>query len=227
VGFQTITRLDEYAGESAVVLLATQLGLDYSPTQAKRVVAEWVEFLSAGPSPIEELRFVSRTPKRMFEALRGQTQLKILQVKWGDYEDLSALEGMQELHTLRLAGASSVQTLSPLASLQRVRTLSLESLRRAHDLSPVGEMRSVTSLDVGGDWMSIRIAHVDSISFLRLMPQLRRLLLHTMIVDDLDYSPVLALPALDEVRVMQARGMRPSYEELTALTPWSVNGEWP
>jgi hypothetical protein len=59
------------------------------------------------------------------------------------------------------------------------------------------------------------------------MPQLQRLLLHTMIVDDLDYSPVLALPALDEVWVMQAHGMRPSYEELTALTPWSVNGEWP
>ncbi len=88
-------------------------------------------------------------------------------------------------------------------------------------------MRSVVSLDVGGDWMSLRIAHVDSLSFLREMPQLQRLLLHTMIVDDLDYSPILDLPALRQVRVMRARGMQPPYEELTALRSWSVNGEWP
>ncbi len=180
-----IRRVDEYAGEAVVVLAATQLGSEYSATQAKRVVGEWVEFFSAGPSPIQELSFVSRTPKRLFDALRGQTQLKVLELKWGDYEDLSALARMQDLQRLRLAGASSVQTLAPLAKLDRVQSLSLDSLRRVRDLSPVGEMLSVTSLDVGGDWMSSRVAHVDSIAFLRNMPQLQRLLLHTMIVDDL------------------------------------------
>lgn len=88
-------------------------------------------------------------------------------------------------------------------------------------------MHSVTSLDMGGDWMSLRTAHVDSLSFLRRMPQLRRLLLHTMIVDDLDYSPILDLSALEQVRVMQASGMRPAYDELKASAVWSGNGEWP
>ncbi len=88
-------------------------------------------------------------------------------------------------------------------------------------------MLSVTSLEVGGDWMSSRIAHVDSIAFLRNMPQLQRLLLHTMIVDDLDYSPILDLSALRQVRVMRARGMQPPCEELTDLKSRSVNGEWP
>ncbi len=122
-----------------VVLEATQLGFDYSATQAKRVVAEWVEFFSAGPSSIQELIFVSRTPKRLFNSLRAQTQLKVLEIKWGDYEDLSALAGMRDLQKLRLAGASSVQTLAPLAHLRIVRSLSLDSLRRVRDLSPVGE----------------------------------------------------------------------------------------
>ncbi len=222
-----ITRVSEYVGEARVILAATQLDGECSATEARRVVAEWVDYFSAGPSPIQELTFVTRTPKRLFEALRGQPQLKSLQLKWGDYEDLSALEGMQELRTLVLAGASSVRTLAPLASLQKVETLSVDSLRHAHDLSPIGLMGRVTSLDLGGDWMSSRIAQVESISFLRKMPQLRRLLLHTIIVDDLDYTPILAVPALEAVRVMAARGMRPSYEELKAAVPWSENGEWP
>jgi hypothetical protein len=40
-----------------------------------------------------------------------------------------------------------------------------------------------------------------------------------LIVDDLDYAPVLSLPNLEAVRVMKARGMRPSLEELMAATP--------
>ncbi len=221
-----ITRLSQYAGEPRVVLAATQLDGQCSATEARRIVAEWAEYLSAGPSPIQKLTFVTRTPKRLFDALRGQSQLETLRLKWGDYEDLSALEGMQELRTLVLAGASSVRTLAPLAELQRVETLSVDSLRHVRDLSPIGRMGSVTSLNLGGDWMSLRIAHVASISFLRKMPQLRRLLLHTMIVDDLDYTPVLALPALQAVRIMAARGMRPKYEELKAALPWSENGHW-
>jgi hypothetical protein len=224
---QMISRVDEYAGEAEVVLLATQLEGKYSASQARRIVLEWIDFFSSGPSPIQDLRFVSRTPKRLFEALRGQSQLKALELKWGDYEDLSALEDMHDLRRLVLAGAASVRMLEPLASLHSVQTLSVDSLRYARDLTPIGAMKGVTSLDLGGAWMSLRNAHVDSLSFLRRMPQLRRLLLHTLIVDDLDYSPILDLPALDEVRVMRARGMRPSYDELKAATPWSENGEWP
>jgi len=83
-------------------------------------------------------------------------------------------------------------------------------------------MSEVASLRLGGDWMSSRLVHVDSVGFLRQLPQLRSLILHTMIVDDLDYSPILSLPNVEGVRVMEARGMRPSHEELKAATPWSA-----
>ena len=199
-----------------------RLGLEYSRSQATRIVAEWVEFLSAGPSPIEDLRFVTGTPKRLFEALRGQTQLERLSVKWGDYEDLSVLEGMSRLSALSLGGASTVRSVEPLSNLATVTELSIESIRRVRDLEPIGSMSGVTDLELGGDWMSPRIAHVDTISFLRRMPQLRHLLLHTVIVDDLDYTPILDLPNLEGVRVMKARGMRPTREELVAATPWEA-----
>lgn len=215
----TITRLNEYAGEAVVRLRATQLGDDYSSRQAKNVVTEWVDYFSSGISPIQELNLVSRTPRRLFDALRQQSQLKVLAVKWGDYEDLSALDDMQNLHKLRLGGASGVQDLRPLSRLERVQELMIESLRRAEDLAPIGAMAGVTGLQLGGDWISLRTAHVRSIAFLRQMPQLSSLILHTIAVDDLDYSPILDLPNLKTVRVMKVRGMRPPYEQLIASIP--------
>lgn len=79
----------------------------------------------------------------------------------------------------------------------------------------------MTNLELGGNWMTPRIARVESFAFLRNMPQLRTLLLHTIAADDLDYSAVLDLPNLTSVRVMQVRGMRPSIEVLKADSPWS------
>jgi hypothetical protein len=83
-------------------------------------------------------------------------------------------------------------------------------------------MSGVTSLAIGGAVWSLRIAHFDSIALLRQMPQLRRLWLEAVIVDDLDYSPVLELPSLENVWVRRARGMRAAFEDLVASTPWDA-----
>lgn len=40
-----------------------------------------------------------------------------------------------------------------------------------------------------------------------------------MIVDSLDYAPLLQLPQLKNLRVMKARGMRPRWEELVESIP--------
>jgi hypothetical protein len=62
-GLVPITRVSEYHGESAVSVAATQLGTEFTRTHATRIVQEWIEFLTAGPSAIVELHFVTRTPK--------------------------------------------------------------------------------------------------------------------------------------------------------------------
>jgi hypothetical protein len=217
-----ITTVAEYAGQSAIRLSATQLSPRYSSSDARRIVAEWVEFLAAGPSPIRDLRFVSRTPGRLFDALAGQKQLLKLSVKWGDYEDLSAISDLNQLLYLRLGGASRVRSLSPLSALTGVVELELASLLRARDLSPIGAMHGVTRLEVAGDVWGMRVAHVDSISFLRRMPHLCKLRLDTLVVDDLDYAPILGLPNLESLMVMKVTGMRPKFEELVASTPWDA-----
>ncbi|WP_272949103.1 hypothetical protein [Kribbella pittospori] len=41
-----------------------------------------------------------------------------------------------------------------------------------------------------------------------------------MIADDLDYRPLLSLSNLKKVRVMAARGMTPTHDELKRRLPW-------
>jgi hypothetical protein len=122
---------------------------------------------------------------------------------------------------LHLSGASAVEDLQPLAGLLCVEDLLIEGLRRVRDLSPIGDMSGVKDLELGGDWMTPRVVHVESFGFLRRMPQLRSLLLHSIASDDLDYRPVLVLPNLTSVRVMEVPGMRPGIDVLKAETPWT------
>jgi len=57
--------------------------------------------------------------------------------------------------------------------------------------------------------------------FLHHLSNLETVLLHMVIVDDRDYSPLLALPGLMSVRVVASRDMRPTYDELERTLPWS------
>lgn len=68
--------------------------------------------------------------------------------------------------------------------------------------------------------MTPRNVRFQSVAFLAQMPQLERLLLHTLIVDDLDYTLLLSLSNLKKVRIMAARGMTPTYDELMHRLPW-------
>jgi hypothetical protein len=217
-----VVEVGQYEGETSVSLAATQLGSAYSETRKRQIVDEWVEFFRSGPTPIRSLHFLTRTPKRLFAALSTQSQLTAVDVKWGDYDDLQVLSQMNGLVTLRLRGASGVRDLRPLSELQAVETLQVEGLRGLLDASPIGDMRSVTDLELGGNWMTPKNVRVTSTAFLAQMPQLQRLLLHTLIVDDLDYHPLFSLRNLKQVRVMATRGMSPPVEELIERLPWDA-----
>ena len=216
-----LTTVSEYDGQEEVLIAATQLGAEYSTSAARRVVQEWVTFLSSGPTPIRRLEFTTRTPARLFEALQGQPQLEVLVVKWGDYSALSALQDLTQLRELSLRGASKVTDVSPLSLLTGLRSLVIEGFREIVDPLPLGRLALLESLELGGDWTGPRNGHVPSIRFLRELQTLQQLLLHTLIVGDRDYSPLLDLPALRDVRVMEVRGMTPPFEHLKAALPWN------
>lgn len=132
-----VETVGEYDGGSSVIIACTQFDHQkYTRTQAVRIVSEWCDFFASGPTPIESLRFVSRTPKRLFASLSAQEQLTSLAVKWGDYEELSVLIGMRNLRRLDLGRATSVRTLAPLAVLTEVTCLAVEGLQHVRDLTP-------------------------------------------------------------------------------------------
>lgn len=218
-----ITRVADYAGEEVVAIAATQLGTDFTRTEASRIVQEWVDFFTAGPTPIVELQLATRTPKRLFHALGAQTQLQRLFVKWVDYDDLGPLAQMDRLRVLRLGGASCVNDVGPIAALApQLTNLEIESLRRVKDLRPLAALTSLRQLELGGDWMSLRVAHIDSIAWLTALRDLEHLVLHTIIVDDLDYTALLRLQRLQAVRVMEVKGMRPTIHALRNSLPWDA-----
>ena len=217
----TLVEAGEYRGQRAVRVACTQLGTAYTSSKARRIVDDWVDLLSAGPTELTDLEFVTRTPKRLFMALSGQQQLQRLAIKWGDYADLGALRHLHSLRELQLRGASAVTDVAPLAELVHLDVLVVEGFNRITDASPLGRLDSLTQLELGGAWMSPRNGHLDSIAFLSRLPRLRRLLLHTLVVDDLDYHPLLSLGRLESVRVMAVRGMQPSHDELQRLLPWA------
>lgn len=217
---QTLRRVSEYRGERTIRVACTQLS-GCTAREAKRVVDEWVEFL-AQPSEVTDLELVTRTPARLFAALEGQPQLVRLSVKWGDYADLRPLSAMSELRHLSLRGASAVADVSALSGLHELESLALEGFRNVSDTTPLSGLKQLRALELGGAWMTPRNGHIGSIKFMRHLVNLEAVLLHTVIVDDLDYTPLLDLPRLRSVRVMKVRGMQPDHEELRRSLPWSA-----
>ncbi|HEX7834293.1 MAG TPA: hypothetical protein VF479_02360, partial [Pseudolysinimonas sp.] len=120
-GLPVRRRVSEYDGESTLAVAPTQQ--DLPSRQAARVLDEWIEFFQEGPHRFDELEFRSRTPARLVDALAKQTQLRRLELKWGDYSDLGALAGMSELRELALGGGVRIVTLEPLAGLSSLRRL--------------------------------------------------------------------------------------------------------
>lgn len=207
--------VDSYNGEAAVYIEATQLNVERR--DATRIVREWCDFLAAGPSPIVELEFVSRTPSRLWNSLASQTQLRVLRTKWGDYSDLSVLEGMRELIELRLGGGTAVTSLAPLAALDRLGVLELEDTWRVHDYSPIGRMTGLRKLMVGPG-MNGRTMRADSIGFVRTLSELQSFG-WAPTVDSLDYSPLLELVWVKEIWLRGVRGMVPSMVDLEWALP--------
>ncbi|MBB5747945.1 hypothetical protein [Micrococcus sp. TA1] len=145
-----------------------------------------------------------------------QGQLEYLEVKWGDYNDLAPIAAMPGLHTLKFHAMPAVTSVDPLASHPSLHTLQLHGLRDARDMTALGTLPALRDLSLGGDFNSIRIAHIDSLDFLAGLPELERLSLDGLIVDSKDYTPMMGLPNLTEAWAMECRGMRPPIRELAA-----------
>ncbi len=215
-GRVVLQRPEDYDDDLAVSVQATQL--DVPRSMATRIVAEWCDFFGAGPSQIRELEFTSRTPKRLFASLEGQTQLETLVTKWGDYDDLRPLIGMRSLDTLELHSAPALVDLAPLAEIPSLRRLVLTGTFRVRDYSAIGACKRLEDLAVLPGTERGRSTTPD-LDFLAELPLLREL--HFGVEpDDRDWSPILRLQHVDRISIATAADMRPTLLDLE----WAVPG---
>jgi len=168
-----LTEASEYTGEKAIAVACTQLEAGFTSSRARGVVDGWIELLSSR-TPLTDLHFTTRTPKRLFAALTGQPQLTRLVVKWGDYADLSPLSSMTGLRHVELRGASAVTNVGPLAALHALKLLALEGFRTIEDPAPLANLHRLADLEVGGAWITPRNGHIATIGFLRELRDQRR-----------------------------------------------------
>lgn len=219
---RSYTEVSEYDGAARILVNPTQLyaddfGRTIPESRKRRIVDEWCDFFASGPTPIRYLAFTSRAPKRLISALHGQTQLRGLSIKWGDYDDISALATMPDLWIAELNGASGLADLEPLRSAGSLRILRLEDTRRVADYSPVGDLVGLEELELRTGLTSSALP-IPSIDFLRKMSSLRHLVLAGRVLDE-DYAPLLVRADLESLWLRKQKSMHPSYEELALAIP--------
>ncbi|KRC60943.1 hypothetical protein ASE14_08275 [Agromyces sp. Root81] len=215
-GAVELERPAEYRGQTTVAIRASQLPGLTAREQAK-LIDDWCRFFEAGPTGIWDVTFPMRMPKRLFDSLASQTQLRRLAVQWGVFDDLTALSGMSHLVELELDSATSVTTLEPLRALTTLEALEIGGAWRVHDYSAVGDLTVLRQLKLGGG--SEKRQEVHSLDFLTGLRELRQLSLD-LVPDDLDYSPLLALTWVEEIHLSTLETHR------KRMTPSMTDLEW-
>jgi len=195
---KAIVELSQYNGENSLTINCTQLGDKFTPQfdtakKKKSVLLEWCDFLSNNTTAFTELRFGTKMPQELFNAVCCQKNLKELHIKWGSYPDISLLKNLSNLEYLHIGSGSSVQSIEPIAMLKKLIALSVENFKNITDYSPLVQLKKLECLSIEGDGMSPQYIHVDSLDFLKGMQQLRFFRLLTVRLRNKDVSPILSL----------------------------------
>lgn len=205
-----IWRPNQYQGESDAHVAATQLEERVSSAaERRRILEEWIEFLSTQPTSLVRLHLVSRVPQELLDSLAGQPQLQQLHAKWGPYREVTSLGGHHHLQSLWLGGATSLRSLAPLTGLQSLTELRVDQAHRLDDPTSLGTFTRLTSLEFGNGYAgSDKSVTLSDLQWVRSLAALRTLALPGIRLLDDDLSPLLDLPKLEHLRLPLRRQFR-------------------
>jgi hypothetical protein len=217
-----VVEVAEHRGEPTLAINCTQLGGTFTPQFAsakekKRILREWCDYLKANPGSFTSLAFGTRMPQELFDAVCHQRALVHLEIKWGAYEDLSALAKMRALRVLHIGSGARVGSLAPLTELTELMALSVENFQKITDYAPLTRLRKLQSLSIEGDILGPQHIKPDSLEFLREMPQLRAFRLIGARLQSKDYRPVLALQNLEHLTLTPRPEVKAVHAELAGL----------
>jgi hypothetical protein len=193
----------QYKGARRAVIRVSQLASDgvVKASEEKQIEADWIDFLSQRPTRIKDLTVWSRVKQQVVDALTGQSQLEKLNLKWGNYSDLTAIGLLSKLTELELGGARKVADLKPLGGLTSLRKL-VVSEAHVSDLSPIGNLTRLTSLTFGNAYLgsdkTIRILNLD---WIEPLVNLQHLWLPGTNLAGLDLAVFAELPKLKTLSI--------------------------
>ena len=211
-----VTEVSEYAGEEELIINCTHLGTA-SAKEKKRVLTEWCELFVGRPDAFKVLKFGTRMPQELFDAVCHQQNLRDLEIKWGVYKDLSAIQNLKNLNLLYLGSGAGVGSVRPIGMLPKLVGLYVENFQKVQDYAELTQLSRLESLTICGDGMGPQYIKVDSIEFLRSLPQLRFLKLMTMRLQSCDYSPILNLQQLEHLSLRPNKDVNRVYDKLRRL----------
>ncbi|MDG6894146.1 hypothetical protein [Volucribacter amazonae] len=219
---KTVVELSEYNGENILSIGCTQL--DYwikkhnkKEKDKKRILNDWCTFLEQNPTAFTELYFHSRMPQKLFDAVCHQKQLKRLEIKWGAYKDISAIENLENIELLCIGSGASVESIEPLSKLKSIIALSVENFQKITNYDVLVKLNHLESLSISGNDMTPQYIKIDNIDFLRNLPQLRFFTLLTERLQNKDYTPILELKNLEHLTLSNNREVSKLYHELIKL----------
>ncbi len=167
---KSVTELSEYNGEDKLVIHCTQLGGNFKPLiksqkEKKRVLTEWCDFLQNNPTTFEELYFVTRMPQELFNAVACQKKLKRLEIKWGVYKDISAIEQLENIELLHIGSGAGVESIQPLTTLKKIKALSIENFQKITEYDSLNKLKTLESLSIEGDGFGPQYIKIQTLDF--------------------------------------------------------------
>ena len=78
-------------------------------------------------------------------------------------------------------------------------------------------MQNLKSLDISGDGLSPKFIHIESLEFLRQMPELTSLVVLAARLKSKDYSPILSLKELTRLSLPPQHALFGLFDEINAL----------
>jgi len=184
---QIITELNEYHGEEQICVGCTQLNGEeiklifhdmkwYSERDKKRILKEWINFLTTNTKALRALHFNSHVPQALFNAACCQENLEELRFKWGKYSDLSALTKLDKLKYLYIGPGASVHDITILGKLTSLVVLHVVALKKIEDYSPLNTLSNLEQLVISGRLFGTTPTPIKDLEFLRAMQNLRSIL---------------------------------------------------
>jgi len=173
---EILKELKDYNGEEKICVACTQLDshrdyLGRKKSEYKKILQEWIEFLSTETKALKALHFNTHVPEALFNAACCQENLEELRFKWGSYSDLSPLENLKKLKFLYIGSGARVQSLEPLSKMDSLVVLFVENFKKIEDYSPLSRLQNLEQLAIWG--LILKKTPIKDLEFLRDMPNLR------------------------------------------------------